>query len=322
MSNPDSSSMTPLSQEVENLSSFNFSIPTPEESPSTPICAAGEMDESFTPQTELVASHIPSSDKVLVCTPTLVLSGNKSQKSEAQSVTKPGAELFSEEIEVGQMAVGEELETAKMLSKDISPATRADRAEDRKRKGKGKLIKAHLKGENKRYGTRSVTQKVLGSAMEANAAQTERIRKRRQEGSLTVESSSTHVPIDDNETQSEDIIRADPVPSKSVDAYIPIHSIQQTIRMARIVDEAFKMDNKSARWYIMAGDDTIFFIDNLVEVLSKYDHRKYFYVGMNSETHASNVAHSFNMAFGGGGYAFSYALVEAMVDNLDICIKR
>ncbi|XP_015169557.1 uncharacterized protein [Solanum tuberosum] len=100
------------------------------------------------------------------------------------------------------------------------------------------------------------------------------------------------------------------------------HPIQQTIRMARVVEETFKMENKSARWYIMAGDDTIFFIDNLVEVLSKYDHRKYFYVGMNSETHASNVAHSFNMAFGGGGYAFSYALVEAMVENLDICIKR
>ncbi|XP_075091487.1 uncharacterized protein LOC142171697 [Nicotiana tabacum] len=100
------------------------------------------------------------------------------------------------------------------------------------------------------------------------------------------------------------------------------HPIPQTIRMARVVAETFKMENKSARWYIMADDDTIFFLDNLVEVLSKYDHRKYFYVGMNSETHASNFVHSFNMAFGGGGYVFSYALVEAMVDNLDICIKR
>ncbi|KAK4706888.1 hypothetical protein R3W88_033605 [Solanum pinnatisectum] len=100
------------------------------------------------------------------------------------------------------------------------------------------------------------------------------------------------------------------------------HPIQQTIRMARVVEETFKMENKSARWYIMADDDTIFFLDNLVEVLSKYDHRKYFYVGINSETHASNVEHSFNMAFGGGGYAFSYALGEAMVENLDICIKK
>ncbi|KAF3654969.1 putative protein EIN4-like [Capsicum annuum] len=96
----------------------------------------------------------------------------------------------------------------------------------------------------------------------------------------------------------------------------------QVIGMARVVAETFKMENKSVRWYIMAHDDTIFFLDNLVEVLSKYDHRKYFYMGMTSETHASNVAHSFNMAFGGGGYALSYALVEAMVENLDVCIKR
>ncbi|KAG5621717.1 hypothetical protein H5410_006935 [Solanum commersonii] len=64
MSNFESSSKTPLSQEVENPSSFNFSIPTPEDSPSTPICGA-----------------------------------------EPQSVAKTGAKLFSEEIEVGLMAV-------------------------------------------------------------------------------------------------------------------------------------------------------------------------------------------------------------------------
>ncbi|KAH0705918.1 hypothetical protein KY289_010994 [Solanum tuberosum] len=63
------------------------------------------MTESVTPQAKVVSSHISPSDKVLVCTPTLVLSGDKSQKSEAQSVTKPGAELFSEEIEVGSMVV-------------------------------------------------------------------------------------------------------------------------------------------------------------------------------------------------------------------------
>ncbi|WMV32160.1 hypothetical protein MTR67_025545 [Solanum verrucosum] len=45
------------------------------------------------------------------------------------------------------------------------------------------------------------------------------------------------------------------------------HPIQQTICMARIVDETFKMENKNARWYIMADDDTIFFIDNLVEAI-------------------------------------------------------
>jgi len=100
------------------------------------------------------------------------------------------------------------LETVKILPKDVSPATRTDSAEERKRKGKGKLVKTHLNGENKRYGTRSVTQKVLGSVMEANVAQTERIRKIRQKGSLTVESISILMPVDDSETQSNDIVRA------------------------------------------------------------------------------------------------------------------
>ncbi|KAG5575633.1 hypothetical protein H5410_055767 [Solanum commersonii] len=269
------------------------------------------MDKSTTHQTEVITSPVSLSDEGLVFSPTLVLSGDKSQNSEAQYLAKPGAELISEETEVGPMDVsptiferlfegdlperkgpesciltagaklvvvqslaslrgdtqptlldqelrspdqvphriqlvfdqtlislgvenyeeeeeelqlrwrsrgvrgtnssqirGDELETAKMLPKHVSPATCGDNAEARKRKGKGKLIKAHLKGEKKRYGTRSVTQKVLGSAMEANAAHTEIIRKRRQEGSLAVEPTYTIMHVDDSETQSEDIVRA------------------------------------------------------------------------------------------------------------------
>lgn len=69
-------------------------------------------------------------------------------------------------------------------------------------------------------------------------------------------------------------------------------------------------------------DDTVVFVDNLVDVLSKYDHWKYFYIGANSESIASNVFNSFEMAFGGGGYVLSYPLVEALVKNLDVCIER
>ncbi|KAG5604806.1 hypothetical protein H5410_026298, partial [Solanum commersonii] len=42
MSNSISSSQTLISQEVENPSSFNFSIPPPDETPSTPVCGVGE----------------------------------------------------------------------------------------------------------------------------------------------------------------------------------------------------------------------------------------------------------------------------------------
>lgn len=99
------------------------------------------------------------------------------------------------------------------------------------------------------------------------------------------------------------------------------HPNPNAIRMARIILETFREENKGVRWYIMADDDTIFFLDNLVEVLAKYDHSKYFYIGSNSECVASNFDHSFGMAFGGAGFALSYPLVEALVKNLDVCIK-
>ena len=89
--------------------------------------------------------------------------------------------------------------------------------------------------------------------------------------------------------------------------------------MARIILETFREEKKGVRWYIMADDDTIFFLDNLVEVLAKYN--KYLYIGSNSECVSSNFDHSFGMAFGGAGYALSYPLAEALTKNLDVCIK-
>ncbi|KAA8549317.1 hypothetical protein F0562_001001 [Nyssa sinensis] len=101
------------------------------------------------------------------------------------------------------------------------------------------------------------------------------------------------------------------------------HAMPHAIRMVRVIEETFKAEhNGSVRWYVMADDDTVFLVDNLVEVLARYDHRKYFYIGMNSECIVSNFGNSFEMAFGGAGYALSYPLVEALAKNLDLCIKR
>ncbi|KAH0639680.1 hypothetical protein KY285_036266 [Solanum tuberosum] len=74
MSKSNSSSKIHVFQEVETPSSFNFSIPIPEESSSTPICREGEMAESTTPQTEVLPFSVPLSPENLVCSPTLVVS--------------------------------------------------------------------------------------------------------------------------------------------------------------------------------------------------------------------------------------------------------
>ncbi|PIN05287.1 Galactosyltransferase [Handroanthus impetiginosus] len=100
------------------------------------------------------------------------------------------------------------------------------------------------------------------------------------------------------------------------------HPIPQAIRMARIVYEMFNLIKDNVRWYVLADDDTIFFMNNLVDVLGRYDHEKYFYIGMISECHASNFYHSFEMGFGGAGFALSYPLAKALVKKLDLCLKR
>ncbi|KAJ4978484.1 hypothetical protein NE237_009264 [Protea cynaroides] len=100
------------------------------------------------------------------------------------------------------------------------------------------------------------------------------------------------------------------------------HGMPHAIRMTRVILETFKEANENVRWYVITDDDTVVIVDNLVEVVGRYDHNKYYYIGGNSESIGANYENSFEMAFGGGGYALSFSLVQALVINLDECIKR
>lgn len=94
------------------------------------------------------------------------------------------------------------------------------------------------------------------------------------------------------------------------------------VRIARIVMESFKLRLPDVRWFVMGDDDTVFFADNLVSVLSKYDHRQMYYVGGSSESVEQDVMHSYDMAFGGGGFAVSYPLAEELARIFDGCLDR
>ncbi|XVE59980.1 hypothetical protein DITRI_Ditri05aG0089800 [Diplodiscus trichospermus] len=99
--------------------------------------------------------------------------------------------------------------------------------------------------------------------------------------------------------------------------------VPAAVRLFRSILETFWLgDNENVRWYVMGDDDTLFLVNNLVEVLGKYDHTKYYYIGMTSEAVKSNFDFSFNMAYGGAGYALSYSLVEVLVPAIDDCIDR
>ncbi|KAK9076698.1 hypothetical protein SSX86_005032 [Deinandra increscens subsp. villosa] len=94
------------------------------------------------------------------------------------------------------------------------------------------------------------------------------------------------------------------------------------VRIARIVVESFKLGLPDVRWFVMGDDDTVFFPDNLVSVLSKYDHREMYYVGGCSESVEQDVRHSYDMAFGGGGFAVSYPLAAELARIFNGCLER
>ncbi|KAK4369430.1 hypothetical protein RND71_013222 [Anisodus tanguticus] len=101
---------------------------------------------------------------------------------------------------------------------------------------------------------------------------------------------------------------------------------RSAIRIARIVKDTFDLvknvNFSNTHWFIFGDDDTVFFVDNLVSVLAKYDWEKWYYVGYNSESYEQNEKYSFDMAFGGGGFALSAPLAKVLARVLDSCLMR
>ncbi|KAJ4969894.1 hypothetical protein NE237_002993 [Protea cynaroides] len=97
---------------------------------------------------------------------------------------------------------------------------------------------------------------------------------------------------------------------------------RSALRISRVVSEMARLGMKDVRWFVMGDDDTVFVVDNVVRILSKYDHRQFYYVGSSSESHIQNIFFSYAMAYGGGGFAISYPLAKALEKMQDRCIHR
>ncbi|KAL0426304.1 UNVERIFIED_CONTAM: hypothetical protein Slati_2805200 [Sesamum latifolium] len=104
--------------------------------------------------------------------------------------------------------------------------------------------------------------------------------------------------------------------------YTNWYGSRSAIRIARIVKESFELGLENVRWFVMGDDDTVFFTENLVNVLNKYDHNQMYYIGGNSESVEQDLEHSYTMGYGGGGFAISYPLAAELVKILDGCIDR
>ncbi|XP_049404218.1 uncharacterized protein LOC125867696 isoform X2 [Solanum stenotomum] len=94
------------------------------------------------------------------------------------------------------------------------------------------------------------------------------------------------------------------------------------IRVARVVTETVALNHSNVRWYVFGDDDTVFFTENLLKTLSKYDHGLWYYIGSNSEHFLMNKAFSYEMAFGGAGIAISSPLAKVLGTVFDACIER
>ncbi|CAN1793571.1 hypothetical protein LINPERHAP1_LOCUS20045 [Linum perenne] len=105
-------------------------------------------------------------------------------------------------------------------------------------------------------------------------------------------------------------------------AYKHAKGDRSAIRISRIVSETVRLGMKDVRWLVMGDDDTVFVAENLLAVLNKYDHEQYYYIGSNSESHLQNIMFSYAMAYGGGGFAISYPLAEALSEMQDRCLGR
>ncbi|XP_061356717.1 uncharacterized protein LOC133301118 [Gastrolobium bilobum] len=104
--------------------------------------------------------------------------------------------------------------------------------------------------------------------------------------------------------------------------YLNRQGQRSALRISRVVTETLKLGMKDVRWFVMGDDDTVFVVDNVVRVLSKYDHRHFYYIGSSSESHVQNIHFSYAMAYGGGGFAISYPLAKELAKMQDRCIQR
>ncbi|XP_051141303.1 uncharacterized protein LOC127258495 [Andrographis paniculata] len=100
------------------------------------------------------------------------------------------------------------------------------------------------------------------------------------------------------------------------------NGLRSAIRIARVVSETVWLNYTNVRWFVFGDDDTIFFPENLVKMLCKYDHGLWYYIGANSESVVQNKIHSYGMAFGGAGFAISYPLARVLAKVLDSCLHR
>ncbi|KAG5575738.1 hypothetical protein H5410_055872, partial [Solanum commersonii] len=212
----------------------------PEQSPSTPVCGVGETGESITPLTEVVVSPTLPTGEILPYSCTLVLSCDKSQNSEAQSVIKPSVDPLTEEVEVlsrlfdGDLAEGKgpesnilaagaelvDLRSPEQVPHGVQPmfdqtpmSINVESDKEEEEESASEAVLTHEPTEYAKQRKRKSKGKTIEShskgdkksAIAANVIQTERAMKRRREGHLPEKPTSTPFPVRSSDTEYDDV---------------------------------------------------------------------------------------------------------------------
>ena len=76
--------------------------------------------------------------------------------------------------------------------------------------------------------------------------------------------------------------------------------LHSTVRISKIVLKTLWLNVSDVHWFVMCDDDIVFFLENVLQVPSKYDHSQYCYIRTNSENVKQKILVSYGMDFGGG----------------------
>lgn len=98
-------------------------------------------------------------------------------------------------------------------------------------------------------------------------------------------------------------------------------------RIARTVVETYRAvmaepGSREVRWLVIGDDGTVFFPENLVAVLNKYDHNEMYYIGSISESVEQTVQHSYSIAYGGAGFVVSQSIAAELAEIMDGCLEH
>lgn len=93
-------------------------------------------------------------------------------------------------------------------------------------------------------------------------------------------------------------------------------------RMVHGIMEVFELKHEGVRSVVMGDDNSMFLVDNMVDVLAQYGHNKCYYFGTQSEYILSNFCFSFDQGFGSGGFIMSFPLAKALAQDTESCLRR